>query len=29
MGKEQRNLQDAVAIQYAKISMGEIVRGLF
>ena len=29
MRKEQRNLQDAVAIQYAKKAMGETDRGLF
>ena len=29
MRKEQRNLQDAVAIQYAKMSIGETARGLF
>ena len=29
MRKEQRNLQDAVAIQYAKMAMGETARGLF
>ena len=27
--KEQRNLQDAVAIQYAKMAMGETARGHF
>ena len=29
MRKEQRNLQDAVAIQYATMAMGETARGLF
>ena len=29
MRKEQRNLQDAVAIQYAKMAMRETARGLF
>ena len=29
MRKEQRNLQDAVAIQYAKMARGETARGLF
>ena len=29
MRKEQRNLQDAVAIQYAKMAMGETASGLF
>ena len=29
MRKEQRNLHDAVAIQYAKMAMGETARGLF
>ena len=29
MRKEQRNIQDAVAIQYAKMAMGETARGLF
>ena len=29
MRKEQRNLHDAAAIQYAKIAIGETARGLF
>ena len=29
MRKEQRNLQDAVVIHYAKMAMGDTARGLF
>ena len=29
MRKEQRDLTDAVAIQYAKMALGESIRGMF